>query len=85
MKTTLLNDINDDNFMDNTKLGGVADTPECCAAPQKDLNRLDRWTKKNCLKFCKGKCKVLHMGKNNPCTSRGSGLTCWEAALWRRT
>lgn len=62
---TLLNDINDNNFMDNRKLGEVADIPEVCAALQKDLNRLERWAEGNCLKFSKGKCRILHLGKNN--------------------
>ncbi|KAJ7421606.1 rna-directed dna polymerase from mobile element jockey-like [Willisornis vidua] len=52
-------------FADNTKLGGVVDNTECCAALQKDLGRLERQAK-NCLKFNKGKCRVLHLGKNNP-------------------
>ncbi|KAJ7404275.1 hypothetical protein WISP_146572 [Willisornis vidua] len=46
----------------NTKLGGVADTPEGCAALQKPF----RWTEKNWLKFDKDKCRVLQLGKNNP-------------------
>lgn len=35
-------------FTDNTKLGGMADTLECCAVIQKHLDRLERWAEKNC-------------------------------------
>ncbi|KAJ7427097.1 hypothetical protein WISP_09636 [Willisornis vidua] len=49
-----------------TELGGVADTLEGCAALQKDIDRLERWAEKNCLKFRKGKCRVLHLGNNKP-------------------
>ncbi|PKU36582.1 rna-directed dna polymerase from mobile element jockey-like [Limosa lapponica baueri] len=45
-------------FDDDTKLGGVADTPECCAAIQQDLDRLESWTDKS-------KHRVLHLGRNN--------------------
>ena len=44
---------------------GVADTPEGCAAIQRDLNRLEGRTERNLMKFSKGKCKVLHLGRNN--------------------
>ncbi|KAJ7410494.1 hypothetical protein BTVI_53281 [Pitangus sulphuratus] len=52
-------------FTQDTKLRGVANTSEGCVALQKDHNRLKRWAEKNCLKFNKGKFKVLHLGKNN--------------------
>ncbi|GAB0209642.1 mitochondrial enolase superfamily member 1 [Grus japonensis] len=38
-------------FADNTKLGGVANTPEGCAAIQQDLDRLENWAKRNHSKF----------------------------------
>ncbi|KAJ7408209.1 hypothetical protein WISP_122264 [Willisornis vidua] len=47
------------------KLGGVANTPECCLALQKD-HMLERWAEKNFLKLNKGKCRVLHLRNNNP-------------------
>ena len=53
-------------FADDTKLGGVADMPEGCAAIQRDLDRMKNWVGRNVMKCNKGKCKVLHLSKNNP-------------------
>jgi len=63
------------------KLGGVADPSEGHAAIQRGLDRLEKWTDKDLMKF-----QVWHWRGTTQCSSTGEGLssckpTC-QKGLW---
>ncbi|XP_054061508.1 uncharacterized protein LOC128911168 [Rissa tridactyla] len=72
-------------FAGDTKLGGVADTPEGCARYTERPGQAGDWAERNLMKFNKDKCRVLHLGRNNPLHQDRLGVTCWRAALWKET
>jgi len=71
-------------FADNTKLGRVVDTPEDCAAIQRGLDRMESWAERNLMKFHKGKCRVLYLGRNNPMHQYRLGADLLESSSVER-
>lgn len=71
--------------MPSVKLGGMVDTPDDCAANQRDLDMLEKWADGDLIKFNPG-CKVLFLGRSNPVyqVHSGSGLAGKQLGRKRR-
>jgi len=58
--------------------------PEGCAAILQELDRLESWAERNLMKFNKGKCKVLHLGRNTPMHQYRLGVDLLESSSVER-
>ena len=63
----------------------MVDTLAVCAANQQDPDRLEGWAQRNLMRFNKGKCRVLHLGRNNPRHKYRLGADLLKNSLWRGT
>ena len=71
-------------FADSTKLGARVDLLESRRALQRGLNRLDRWSEANCMRFSKAKCWALHLVHNNPMQRYRLWEKCLQSCLAER-
>lgn len=51
-------------FASDKKLGGFINIVKDWNIKQKDLDKLEDWSKRNGMKFSSTQCKVMHFGSN---------------------
>uniref|UniRef100_A0A803TVT0 Reverse transcriptase domain-containing protein n=1 Tax=Anolis carolinensis TaxID=28377 RepID=A0A803TVT0_ANOCA len=68
-------------FADDTKLGGIANTPEDKTRIQNDFDRLERRAETNKMKFNRDKCKILHFGRKNEMQRYRMGDPCLDSSM----
>ncbi|RMB89575.1 hypothetical protein DUI87_34043 [Hirundo rustica rustica] len=71
-------------FADDTKLGACVDLLEDRMALQRGLEQLHGWAESNKMKFNKSKCRVLHLGHNNPLQPFRLGMVWVDSAQTER-
>jgi len=90
MFSILINDLDEGiestvgKFVDDTKLRQVVDTPEGCAAIKLELDKMKSLAERNLVRFNKGRCRVLHLGRNNDMHWHRLGAYLMEGALQKR-
>ena len=60
------------------------DTLESYADIQRDLDGLERWAERNLMEFNNGKCRVLHLGRNNFMHQYRLGVDLLESSSVKR-
>ena len=53
-------------FADDTKAAGIVDNEEDARKFQENIDKFEHWAEVWAMEFNLGKCKIMHLGKNNP-------------------